>query len=95
MAYVTLNDVISAYLKEFGETSSRSKLGAITHISEILGRTPLPDLTVKRFNEFAKMRKAEGAGPATIGQDLSYIHTLLTMGGPLAGVSTDLAVLGL
>ncbi|WP_425044163.1 tyrosine-type recombinase/integrase [Primorskyibacter sp. S87] len=89
---VVFNDVIEAYLDEFGDKASRSKLGTITHISELIGRTPLPDLTVNRFREFAKMRRAEGAGPATIGQDMSYIHTVLKHGGAIAEVDTGAAL---
>ncbi|WP_181824629.1 site-specific integrase [Phaeobacter gallaeciensis] len=92
IADLTFNDVIAAYLDEFGEQASRSKLGTIRHISELIGRTPLPDLTSARIREFAKMRKAEGAGPATIGQDLTYIHTILKMGGAVADVDTDAAL---
>ncbi len=88
----TFNDVIAAYLDEFGEKSSRSKLGTITHISELVGRVRLADLTVQKYIEFAKQRAAEGAGPATIGQDLSYIHTLLSTGGPLAEAPTGAAL---
>ncbi|MGX9350095.1 tyrosine-type recombinase/integrase [Shimia sp. W99] len=86
------NDVIEAYLDEFGDQASRSKLGTIRHISELIGRTPLPDLTSARIREFAKMRRAEGAGPATIGQDLTYIHTILKMGGAVMDINTDTAL---
>lgn len=89
---VVFNDLIEAYLEEFGTTSSRSKLGTITHISELIGRTPLPDLSVSRFREFAAQRRAEGAGPATIGQDLTYVHTILKHGGPLLDVDTGTAL---
>ncbi len=92
IADLVFNDVIGAYLDEFGEQASRSKLGTIRHISELIGRTPLPGLTSARIREFAKMRKAEGAGPATIGQDLTYIHTILKMGGAVADVNTDAAL---
>ncbi|MEP3329364.1 hypothetical protein [Sedimentitalea sp.] len=89
---VVFNDLIAVYLDEFGTTSSRSKLGTITHISELLGRTPLPDLSVSRFREFAAQRRAEGAGPSTVGQDLTYIHTILKHGGPLLDVDTSSAL---
>ncbi|SFM11335.1 tyrosine-type recombinase/integrase [Shimia aestuarii] len=92
IADLRLNDVIEAYLDEFGDQASRSKLGTIRHISELIGRTPLPDLTSARIREFAKMRRAEGAGPATIGQDLTYIHTILKMGGAVLDVDTDTAL---
>ncbi|SMP35299.1 site-specific integrase [Shimia sagamensis] len=92
VADLRFNDIIEAYLDEFGDQASRSKLGTIRHISELIGRTPLPDLTSARIREFAKMRKAERAGPATIGQDLTYIHTILKMGGAIADVDTDAAL---
>lgn len=86
------NDIIAAYLDEMGEGSSRSKLGTIRHISELIGRVALSDLTVSRIVEFAKERATEGAGPSTIGQDLTYIHTVLKIGGPLADVDTSAAL---
>ncbi len=87
------NDVIAVYLEEMAQGSSRSKLATITHISELIGRTPIADLNVKTLTDFAKSRAAEGAGPSTIGQDMSYIHTILSVGGPLADIQTGPALL--
>jgi len=79
----SLNDLIEEYLTDCAGRASRSKLGAVAHISELLGRVKLADLTVARFRDFAAERAAEGAGPATIAQDLTYIHGVLTIGGAL------------
>ncbi|SDK79306.1 tyrosine-type recombinase/integrase [Aliiruegeria lutimaris] len=80
-----LNDLIQCYLTECIDVTaiSRSKESTIRHISELLGRARLSDLTVARYQDFAKERTAEGAGSTTIGQDLTYIHTILKTAGPL------------
>ena len=81
-ASVTMADLIDSYAVEVGEMSY-SRAGAIANIAELLGRDRLCDLTVGRFTEFARERAAEGAGPATIAQDFSYIHGVLVTGGPV------------
>lgn len=90
-ADATLNDLIEEFVAhqlEHGRMS-RSREGAIRHIAELLGRRPLRDLTVAAFRDFARQRRAEGAGPATVGQDLSYIHSILVVGGPLLDVPVE------
>jgi hypothetical protein len=67
---------------------SRSKAGAIAHIRDLLGRGKIADLTPSAFIDFARERETEGAGPATIMTDLSYIGTVLQSGSPLAGIAT-------
>jgi integrase len=64
---------------------SRSKAQALDKIGKLLGQRRLVELKTTTFIEFCKAREAEGAGPSTILQDLSYIGTVLRHGGALVG----------
>ena len=59
-------DIVAEYVTAVGPMS-RSKEGAIAHISALIGRRRLADIDVATLRTFAAMRESEGAGPATIG----------------------------
>jgi len=90
----TFADVTTAYVNAL-PTMSRSKASAIAHVRDLLGRRKVADLDVQAFRDFARERETEGAGPATILQDLSYVGTILRVGGPVAGVATAHALASL
>ena len=71
-------DLIDAYIEEHG-SMGRSKTSAIKMLRERLGRHRMVDLTRPKpvLLDFAEERREEGAGPATIGQDLGYLGTIL------------------
>jgi integrase len=84
---VTFADVLAAYREHLAafKGMSRSKAQALDKIQRLLGRRRLIELKTTTFVEFCKTREAEGAGPATILQDLSYVGTVLRHGGSLVG----------
>lgn len=91
----TFADLLSAYRSHVGSAKgmSRSKEQALGKIEGRLGRFRLAELKTKTFLDFCKAREDEGAGPATILQDFSYIGTVIRHGGALTG--TESAVQGI
>ena len=79
-----LGDVIDAYLGEVGELRGlgRTKRAAIEGLRERLGHLPLRAPDTQTLVRFAVDRKREGAGPVTIGVDLSYLGTILIHTAP-------------
>jgi len=64
---------------------SQSKAQALDKIEKLLGKRRLVELKTTAFVDFCKTRELQGAGPATILQDMSYIGTVLRHGGGLIG----------
>jgi integrase len=81
----TLAELLAAYREHVGRSRamSRSKDQALRKIETVLGKRRLVELKTATFLEFCNHREAEGAGPATILQDFSYIGTVLRNGGAL------------
>ena len=84
---VTLSELICVYREQVAAAKgmSRSKAQAVEKIEKLLGPRRLVELKTSVFVEFCKKRETEGAGPATILQDFSYIGTVLRHGGALTG----------
>jgi integrase len=79
-------DVLAAYREHIASKGmSRSKAQALDKIGKLIGHRRLVELKTTTFIEFCRTREGEGAGPATILQDLSYIGTVLRHGGALVG----------
>jgi integrase len=70
----------------------RSKAQALEHIEQLLGQRRLIELKATAFLRFGATREEEGAGPATVLQDLSYVGTVLRHGGPLVGAEDATAI---
>lgn len=84
---ITFADVLIAYREHVAVSKgmSRSKTQALDKIEKLLGKRRLIELKTAAFVEFCRAREVEGAGPATILQDLSYIGTVMRHGGGLIG----------
>ena len=83
-----LADLIDAYIKAHG-SMGRSKTSAMKMLRERLGRHRMVNLTkAKPVLDFAEERREEGAGPATIGQDLGYYGTILRASPALIDLDT-------
>src|SRR5262249_20050678 len=80
---LTFCDILAAYREHGPKGMSRSKAQALDKIGKLLGQRRLIELKTTAFVDFCKERENEGAGPATILQDLSYIGTVLRHGGAL------------
>jgi integrase len=80
------SEVAAAYRQHLSHKGmGRSKLQALDKIQKSLGHRRLIELKTPVFIDFCKTREGEGAGPATILQDLSYVGTVLRHGGALIG----------
>ncbi len=89
---IRFQDVARVYVEAITSGTkqpSRSKLTTIRILCEHIGRRPIMSLDVSAYREFIAQRKASGAGPATIGQDLTYIGTILRHGGALLEIGVD------
>lgn len=84
---LTFADLLRAYTDQLSRSKgmSRSKEQALSKVEKLLGTRRLVELKTAAFVDFCKVRQGEGAGPATILQDFSYIGTILRHGGALAG----------
>ena len=74
---VTFGEMVETYRQEITGRMGRSKDASLTHVGKHLGEFRLGELRPRAFLDFAQRREREGAGPATILMDLSYIGTVL------------------
>jgi integrase len=89
---LTFAEILAAYREHVApKGTSRSKVQALNKIGKLLGPRRIVELKTTTFIEFCKTREGEGAGPATILQDLSYVGTVLRHGGALIGAEHAVA----
>lgn len=94
----TLGDVIDLHiadLHEVGKEAARSKSYVLSLLKDELGKIPVAGLTRERLIEYGRKRAREGAGPATVAIDFSYMHTVLTHAAAIHGVVAPLEPLKL
>ena len=90
-------ELIDAYGQDHAGIMGRSKAAGIALIRRRMGKVRLPDLSKgQTYTSFVAERERDGAGPATILQDLSCLRTVLDGGATLLwlDVSQQLATLG-
>jgi hypothetical protein len=54
-----------------------------------LGRVKLPALNRERLIEFGRKRAKQGAGPATLAIDMSFIRTIITHAAAVHGIEVS------
>lgn len=88
---VTLSGLIEAYIKarEEAKPLGRSTLGDLDLIERSLGSVRVDALTPKHWSDFARKRRAEGAGPATVKHNLATARVLLSAARPVLGIHVD------
>lgn len=93
----TFGDLIEAYAAAMddGKPLDPKRTSALSIIAEHIGRKRVADLDVDAFRAFASSRRNQGAGPATVGGDLTAIGTVLRLAGPLASVPVEQALASL
>ncbi|WP_146344916.1 tyrosine-type recombinase/integrase [Phaeobacter marinintestinus] len=93
---MTFGALTAEYISAISETKEvgRGKISALAVINKLIGRVPVAEIDVALIRDFVtKRRNSETTpGPNTIGMDLTHIQTVLTHGGPLAGVDTSAAI---
>jgi len=84
---ITFAELMTAYRTQLlgSKGIGRSKAQALEKLLKLLGARRLVELKTTAFLDFCKTREGEGAGPATILQDLTHIGTVLRHGGALTG----------
>ena len=77
----TLGDLIDLHLNdmaEVGKPAQRSKDWALQRLKRDIGSWRLSHITREGILDFGRDRAKQGAGPATISGDLTFINTVLT-----------------
>lgn len=85
-------DLVDAHIQDMrdvGKPLRRSKNYSLNLLKDRLGHYPFHDMTRQRFVDFGRERAREGAGPATVGAEISYIKTILTHSAAVHGVSVS------
>ena len=90
----TFGDLLDAYRDHLDDTGGarRSKAQALRALKASLGDVRLDRLDVPLLTGWAAQRRKQGAGPATLLQDLSYIGTVLRHGAALSGADPTQAL---
>ncbi len=73
-------------MKEVRKTIRRSKRAVLESLKRQLGRVSLKDLERTKLIEFGRARAQEGAGPATLAIDFSFIGTVMTHAAAVHGI---------
>lgn len=83
----TVADLLTAYEAEARKVRplGRSKLGVLKQLHEGLGSLPLRSLTGDAILAHCRRRREGGAGPVTVGLDLSLLGTVLRSAHALTG----------
>ena len=84
-----LIDLHLADMKEVGKCPRRSKAFSLDALNKKLGRVSLTDLNRERLVTFGRDRAREGAGPATVSADLSYVKTIIAHAAAVHGIAVS------
>lgn len=84
--FAELVELHFADLAELGRVFGRSKEATLLRLKDELGATRINNLTRDALLQFAKRRVKQGAGPVTIGIDISFIGTVLEHAAAVHGV---------
>lgn len=88
----TFGDLIDLHdedMHEVGKPPRRSKAAVMASLKTALGSVKLPALNRERLIEFGRKRAKEGAGPATLAIDLSFIRTIITHAAAVHGIEVS------
>lgn len=88
----TFGDLIDLHdedMHEVGKPPRRSKAAVMAALKTELGSVKLPALNRERLIEFGRRRAKQGAGPATLAIDLSFIRTVMTHAATVHGIEVS------
>ena len=88
----TFGDLIDLHdedMHEVGKPPRRSKAAVMASLKTALGSVKLPALNRERLIEFGRKRAKQGAGPATLAIDLSFIRTIITHAAAVHGIEVS------
>ncbi|MGB6400472.1 MAG: site-specific integrase, partial [Bradyrhizobium sp.] len=86
------SDLIALHLDDLaqvGKPVRRSKAMVLKALKASLRRVRLKDISRERLIEFGRKRAAQGAGPATLAIDFSFIRTVLTHAAAVHGIEVS------
>jgi hypothetical protein len=86
------SDLIALHLDDLaqvGKPVRRSKFMVLRALKASLGRANLKDITRDRLIEFGRKRAAQGAGPATLAIDFSFIRAILLHAAAVHGIAVS------
>lgn len=87
--FASLIDLHIDDLGEVGKPLRRSKRHVLNRLRTELGDLPLSQLTREKLIQYGRQRAKDGAGPATLAVDISFIGTILTDAAAVHGVAVD------
>jgi integrase len=87
--FASLIDVHIDDLHAVKKPLRRSKRAVLRRLREELGTTPLNQLTREKLIGYGRARAEQGAGPATLAVDISFIGTVLTHAAAVHGVRVN------
>jgi hypothetical protein len=76
-------------MREVGKPPRRSKAAVMESLKDALGTVKLPQLNRERLIEFGRKRAKQGAGPATLAIDLSFIRTIVSHAAAVHGAEVS------
>lgn len=82
----TLTTVLQKYRAELRKPLGTTKASVLRMLESGLGRLRVSQLTAAQIYEYVRRREREGAGPATISQDLMYLRLVTKVGCAFLGV---------
>jgi integrase len=85
--FASLIDLHLADLKELRRGIGRSKEHTLFRLRDMVGATRVSRINREFLVDFAKRRAKQGAGPVTIGIDLSFIGTVLEHAAAVHGIT--------
>lgn len=85
--FADLIELHFADLGELGRAFGRSKESALLRLKDDLGSNRISNITRDTLIQFAKRRAKQGAGPVTIGIDISFIGTVLEHAAAIHGIA--------
>jgi integrase len=88
----TFGDLIDLHdedMREVGKPPRRSKAAVMASLKTELGSVKLPAINRERLIEFGGKRAKQGAGPATLSIDLSFIRTIITHAAAVHGIEVS------
>jgi len=88
-SFGSLIDLHIEDLAKFGQPLRRSKDQVLRRLKVELGSETVSSLTRERLIRYGRERRDEGAGPATLAIDISFIGTVLTHAAAVHGLRVD------
>jgi integrase len=88
-SFGSLIDIHIEDMEAVNKPLRRSKEAVLKRLKTELGATPISQMTRERLIKYGRERAKEGAGPATVAIDISFIGTVLTHAAAVHGMQVN------